>query len=318
MRVSNFNRTIFLILLALPLAACSLSNPSNNPSVPVPKDRVIGDAKFGAYIKGAAWDKSRLYSLEDEVGHTFDIIQWFTSWPAPFEPYLVERVHDIGRIPLITWQSTDISLQDINAGLYDNYIRSWAEGVAATEDDVYIRIFPEMNGNWVSWNGDPEALKQAWKHIVEIFVQTGASNARWVWSPNVTDEPKVPENRMELYYPGDDLVDILALDGFNWGTVRSYTAWKEFETIFTDPYSRITALGKQPVWLTEIASTEHGGDKAEWINTMLESTAFPRVDALIWFNEIKETDWRIESSDDSLEAFRTWFTARKAQLLAAR
>ena len=172
MRVSNFIKMIFSILLALPLAACSLSNPLSPPNTPPtqpPKDKVIGDAQFGAYIKGAAWDKSRLYDLETELGHTFGIIQWFTSWPAPFEDYLVERVHDIDRIPLITWQSTGISLQDINAGLHDSYIRSWAKGVADTKDEVYLRIFPEMNGEWVSWNGDPEALKLAWKRIDHNF-----------------------------------------------------------------------------------------------------------------------------------------------------
>jgi mannan endo-1,4-beta-mannosidase len=311
------NLLIFFVLSLSLLTSCSLERQPQEPNLP-PRPRVVGDAQFGIYIKGAAWDKSILYDLEGEVGHNFNIIQWFTSWPAPFESYLVDRVHAIDRLPLITWQSRDISLQDINAGLHDGYIRSWARGVKNTQDEVYLRPFPEMNGDWVSWNGNPEALKKAWRHIVDIFQKEGADNVRWVWSPNVTDEPKIPENRMELYYPGDDVVDILALDGFNWGTVRSYTAWKEFDTIFTEPYARITALGNQPVWLAEIASTEHGGDKAQWINNMLESTAFPKVDALIWFNEVKETDWRMESSDDSLKAFRTWFISRNQQALAAR
>jgi mannan endo-1,4-beta-mannosidase len=112
---------------------------------------------------------------------------------------------------------------------------------------------------------------------------------------------------MELYYPGERYVDILALDGYNWGTTRPYTAWKDFEAIFQDPYERITALGNQRVWLAEIASTEQGGDKGEWVKGMLSSTAFARIDALVWFNENKETDWRIESSHDSLSAFREWF-----------
>ncbi len=318
---STLIKFLFLTLLIFLLTSCSLSVPSNptpQEPKPLPDQQVIGDAQFGAYIRGAVWEKSLLYKLEGEIGHQFNIIQWFISWPAPFEDHLVDQIHSIGRLPLITWQSRDISLQDINAGVHDSYIRSWARGVKSARDIVYLRPFPEMNGDWVSWNGNPEALIIAWKHIVTIFREEGANNVRWVWSPNVTDEPKIPENRMELYYPGDDVVDVLALDGFNWGTVRSYTAWKEFETIFADPYSRITALGEQPVWLAEIASTEHGGDKAAWIKSMLESTAFPRVDALIWFNEFKETDWRIESSDDSLEAFRTWFTDRKQQALAAR
>jgi beta-mannanase len=307
--------------LAFVLASCSLpSEPlpdTDNPSEPLPNQRTVGDAKFGAYVKGAAWDKDILFALESEVGHQFNIIQWFTSWPAPYEEYLVDRVHDIGRSPLITWQSKDISLQDISSGIHDTYIRSWAQGISNAQGDVYLRPFPEMNGDWVSWNGNPQKLIEAWRHIVTIFRAEGATNVKWVWSPNVTDEPKTLENRMELYYPGDDVVDIMALDGFNWGTVRSYTAWKEFETIFTDPYARISKLGNQPIWLAEIASTEHGGDKAQWVKNMLSTTSFPRVDAIVWFNEIKETDWRIESSDDSLQAFREWYGDRKEHLLAS-
>jgi mannan endo-1,4-beta-mannosidase len=307
---------------ALALASCSLpyqpTPDQENPPEPSPTNRTIGDAKFGAYIKGAAWDKSILYGLEAEVGHQFNIIQWFTSWPAPFEDYLVDRVHSIGRAPLITWQPKDISLQDITSGIHDTYIRSWARGLSKAQGDVYLRPFPEMNGDWVSWNGNPQKLVEAWKYMVDIFRDEGATNVKWVWSPNVTDEPRTPENRMELYYPGDDVVDVMALDGFNWGTVRSYTAWKEFETIFTEPYARISTLGNQPIWLAEIASTEHGGNKAQWVKNMLGSKAFPRVEAIVWFNEVKETDWRIESSDDSLAAFREWFGERNQQALASR
>ena len=37
---------------------------------------------------------------------------------------------------------------------------------------------------------------------------------------------------------------------------------------------------------------------------MLASTAFPRLEAIVWFNQDKEQDWRIDSSDRSLQTFR--------------
>jgi beta-mannanase len=277
---------------------------------------MIGDAKFGVYVKGAVWDKSRLHALEDSVGHEFAIVQWFTSWPAPFETYYVKRLLEAERIPLITWQSSHQSLDSIVAGEHDAYIRSWADAAAALEETIYLRLFPEMNGDWTTWHGEPEKLIKAWQHIVEIFREEKANNVLWVWSPNITDEPSTPSNRMELYYPGNKYVDILGLDGFNWGTSRPWTAWKSFEETFAEAYSRITSLGEQALWLTEIASTEEGGDKAEWVKAMLSSTAFPKVEALIWFNEVKETDWRMESSLASSQAFREWFVRRSDGLLA--
>ncbi len=314
-------QTIFKIVTPLwitLLAACSsIPNHNHAPSQKPPvapelgDSRMIGDAAVGAYIRGAAWNKTILFDLEEAAGHEFAIIQWFTGWPAPYEAKLVSRVHELERLPLITWQSNKQSLKDINAGLYDDYIRSWAQQIAKAQDLVYLRPFPEMNGDWTNWHGDPDKLVTAWQRLVKIFRDEGATQVRWVWSPNVTDEPRTPENRMELYYPGESYVDVLALDGYNWGNTRPWTAWQSFDDIFEEPYKRVSKLGKQPIWIAEVASTEIGGDKAAWIQDMLSSSNFPRVDAVIWFNENKETDWRIESSENSLNAFRQWFDARQ-------
>ncbi|MFO8148654.1 MAG: hypothetical protein R6T93_00005, partial [Trueperaceae bacterium] len=135
---------------------------------------------------------------------------------------------------------------------------------------------------------------------------------RWVFSPNVTDEPRTTDNRMERYYPGDDVVDILALDGYNWGTKRDWSTWTPFQDVFRQGYDRIAALGPQPIWFAEIASAEAGGDKSAWITDMFAtaSDAFPRLEALIWFDEDKEADWRIASRPEVLAAFREALTAQ--------
>jgi Glycosyl hydrolase family 26 len=322
MKQSHLFQFIMISALVFTLAACSGSESlPTTPSTPSKgNEPPLGTAMFGAYIKGAVWNKEILFDLETSLEHEFKILHWFTNWDTPFEGTLVERILELERIPLITWQATNKPLPDISAGRYDSYLRTWAKGVGDVQGEVYIRLFPEMNGNWTSWNGNPEQLVAAWQHIVTLFRQEGATNARWVWSPNAKDEPATANNRMENYYPGEGYVDVLALDGYNWGTTRTYTAWKTFEDIFETPYARVTALGKQPVWLAEIASTEHGGDKATWINEMLNSTAFPRINAVVWFNENKETDWRIESSQQSLLAFRDWFddTPTPSALLASR
>ena len=210
---------------------------------------------------------------------------------------------------MITWQSKRPKLDDIIAGRHDTYIKTWATGLRDLRGEVYLRIFPEMNGDWVSWHGNPEKLKRAWVHIVTLFQAEGASNVKWVWAPNITDWPRTLENRLENYYPGDAYVDIIGLDGYNWGTVRDWSSWTQFEDLFARPYLRVTALSdSRPVWITEIASAERGGDKGEWIDAMLSSNAFPRIEAVVWFNERKEADWRIESSRGSRAAFRNWFS----------
>ena len=314
------NRVRFLLPLALLLALAACATPMT-PEPQSPPE--YATPLMGAFVPTGFWnDLNGFKELEERVGGEFDLGHWYTSWSHAYDPVPVNDLLEHGRIPLVSWQSHVPSVADIAAGLHDDYVRDWARQAAAAPGVLYVRPFPEMNGDWAPWHGDPENLKRAWRRLVTLFKEEGAHNVRWVFSPNVTDEPRTQENRMENYYPGTEYVDVLALDGYNWGSTRPYIGWRSFDEVFATGYERITALGPQPVWIPEVASTEHGGDKAQWITDMLSSTAFGRLEAIIWFNEDKETDWRIESSVASAEAFREWFEWRAAdegqQIMAAR
>ena len=322
-----------LLGVAFVLAACSSPFGSTSPkngsleeagyTTPLPDNsplpqtgEPVGEGYMGAYIPGGAWQPQKIAELEAAVGRELDIVQWFNSWRYDFEARPVEDALLAGRTPLITWQPNTQSLADIANGKHDDYLRTWAVGIrevgrdAAARglaDEVYLRPFPEMNGDWIPWNGDPEGLIAAWRHMVELFAAEGAGNVRWVWSPNITDWPRVEENKLERYYPGGDYVDIIGLDGYNWGDTQVWSTWQSFEAIYTVPYKRVSALGSEPIWLTEIASAESGGNKALWIKEMLDNRAFPRVEAVVWFHERKEADWRANSSKRAAKAFRDWF-----------
>jgi hypothetical protein len=271
-----------------------------------PAERDGGVRLVGAFVPSGVWqDLAVLLELEARVGRPFDVAHWFTSWDHAFDHDPVHALLAAGRVPLISWQPHHQDVRDIAAGRFDDYIRGWARGVRGAPGPVYLRPFPEMNGEWVPWNGDPDGLRAAWTHMTALFAAEGAHNVRWVWSPNVTDEPRTDANRMENYYPGDAHVDVFGLSGYNWGDTRPYIGWRSFAEILSTPYGRLTALGPQPVWMTETASSEEGGDKADWIRDMFATDGFPRLEAIIWFNEAKEADWRLESSSAALDAFAT-------------
>lgn len=271
------------------------------------------DILFGSYVYGGVWGGDEpIIAAETKIGRQFDIVHWFMSWDHVWDPHLAEVAARNGRIPLISWEPIEADMSAVAAGAYDRYIASWAEGVKAFGSLVYLRPMPEMNGDWTPWNGDPDTFKRAWRRMVGIFEQVEADNVRWVWSPNVTDEPATQANRMENYYPGAEYVDVLALDGYNWGTARPWTLWLTFEEVFAQGYQRLEALGDQPIWFAEVATTEEGGDKATWIREMLVSTTFQRLGAIVWFHESKESDWRMDSSERALDAFREAFEALPA------
>lgn len=279
------------------------------PSEPLPRPTADSQPMFGAFTYGGVWQGMEpVHQLEDLLGRHLDIVHWFMNWDTPYDVKLVESASADGRIPLITWQPHHQSVTDIAAGRYDGTIRAFADGVRSTPGLVYVRPFPEMNGSWEPWNGQPTIFVKAWRHMVAVFRTEGASNVRWVWSPNVSDQPHTPTNAMERYYPGSAYVDVLALDGYNWGTTQSWSTWKSFDAIFARPYSRVAALGPQPVWVAEVASTGVGGNKATWVASMLASKAFPRIQALVWFNQNNDMDWRLDNSLAVVQTLRAHLT----------
>ena len=106
------------------------------------------------------------------------------------------------------------------------------------------------------------------------------------------------------YYPGSDVVDVLALDGYNWGALD---VWQTYSQVFGPSYDALANLDPvKPVMIAETASAESGGDKAAWITSAFTrevATRTPRVAVVVWFDVNKETDWRVESSATGLSAY---------------
>ncbi|HEX6555930.1 MAG TPA: glycosyl hydrolase [Ktedonobacteraceae bacterium] len=298
--------SLVLICLLVPFATLSSSSP---PIV------------FGAYIWGAPQDPAKIDEFTRMVGRLPAIIMWYQDWVHPgekeFDPILMNAVVTRGAIPMVTWEPWNdragsfqpaYSLRAIIAGAHDTYIRQWAHDAHTWGRPFYLRFAHEMNGNWFPWspgiNGNSLAeYVVAWRHVVNIFREEGATNVQWVWSPNVTYPGITPFARL---YPGDNYVDWVGLDGYNGGPALSQP-WQSFSQIFLPSYEMLVTMTNRPMMIAETASAEIGGNKAAWIKQSLLvdlPSEFPRIRAVIWFNENKETDWRVNSSLQSLTAYR--------------
>lgn len=230
-----------------------------------------------------------------------------------------------GAVPLITWEpwawgggttQPAYALDRITAGDFDARITQWGQALAAWGYPVQLRFAHEMNGDWYPWaesvNGNQTGdYVQAWRHVHDVVAATGASNVSWVWSPNV---PYGGSTDLAGLFPGIDYVDIVALDGYNWGTSASWSGWISPRDLFAPGIAQLRALAPgRPILIAETASSEAGGSKATW-NTDLVSylSAQPDVMGFVWFHIQKEADWRINSSDASAAAFKSALAARRA------
>jgi len=284
--------------------------------------------KFGIYRLHEPLEENDLARIEDTYGTAIDIVSVYRAWNlCSIEDDLswLDRLKSSTRDVLLTWEpwilpmdaerpydQPDFALKNIIAGRYDDYVRSFARELSSFPRTIFLRVMHEMNGNWYPWCGTVNGNSQgdfiaAWNHIRDLVNGEAPIRIQWVWSPYARSYPLAPQNRMECYFPGDELIDWVAIDGYNWGHDREWASWQSFEEIFSDAYNTLIALSRCPIMIGEIASTGTGGNKALWITDALRGihTKFPRIQALIWFDVRKECDWRITSSLESLEAFRS-------------
>lgn len=256
------------------------------------------------------------------VGEQPSLILSYKDFQQPAPVAELDAATVRGAIPIVSWEpwaagggtvQPAYTLAAIAAGNFDAYIRQWGAGLAAWGKPVMLRFAHEMNGDWYPWcetiNGNqPGDYIRAWQHVHDVVSAAGAFNVTWVWAPNAGGP-----GDMAAMYPGDGYVDVLGLDAYNWGTTRSWSSWQSPDAVYGYwlDQLRVTAPGKQII-LTETASTETGGSKADWNTSLVPYlSGQPDVTGFIWFNLNKETDWRIESSTASSSAFAAALAARR-------
>ena len=258
--------------------------------------------QLGVYTPGAPADAKALSDYTAMVGRKPDIVMSYRDFDLPLlYSNEVSNLRAGGQTPLISWEPYH-SLSDIASGDYDGYLHEQAKVAKAWGSTLLLRFGHEMNGTWYSWAGSPESFVAAWRHVVSVFQADGVTNVKWVWSPNIQEGTKYP---ISPYFPGDSWVDYVGLDGYNWGTAGDQ--WQSLQEVFAPSYAIVTQLSTKPVIITETSSSETGGDKAAWIRSGFMSAipqSFPRVSAVVWFNRAQEDDWRINSSQASLDAYR--------------
>jgi Glycosyl hydrolase family 26 len=302
-------KNLAAVATVLATAALLAGAPAGASAAPIKLG--VYDASQGQV--GAPEDASVLDSYAQMVGRKPDIVMDYSNITDPLLTKTeVSNLSARGETPLVTWQlfksgwgGSTIPLSEIAAGKYDSYLRSAATAAKGMPfGEILIRFAHEMNGDWYGWSGDPSNYVAAWRHVVTVFRQEGANNVKFVWAPNV-DNGSYP---FAAYFPGDSYVDYVGLDGYNWGTAGvGVNKWQTLSQVFSSSYQQLTQMSSRPVMITETSSSEIGGSKAAWIREGFLKTIpqqFPRVAAVIWFDRNQEEDWRIDSSQSSLAAYR--------------
>jgi len=250
---------------------------------------------------------------------------FYLQWPSQpengaFPSEALRSIEASGALPIVTWEpmfldseghECMITADSIIGGKYASYLLRFARESRRFGKPYLIRFAHEMNLARYHWGVSaqgfgPESAEKyrgMFRHVVEVFHAQGANNVGWVFCPNADSVPATVWNQIASYYPGNDVVDIVGLDGYNWGTTQTRATngwdsqWRSFESIFTAPLQELKQVASdKPAAVFETSSASEGGNKEEWVLAAVDSAKSLGLTALVWFELNKETDWRLQTN----------------------
>jgi hypothetical protein len=323
--------------IASVLAASLLFVPSAAAAGKRPPASLYWGAQIGDQMTGEAapWDMVPVHRFERITGKGLSLIEFASPFAectdagctmTKFPQTPLENVRAYGAIPVFSWNSTSsppsvdqpaFSLSVLLSGAFDSYIREFAIKAKEWGHPFFLRFDWEMNGFWFPWsegvNGNTDGqYVAAWRHVHDIFDSVGANNVSWIWCPNVDlFNSLTPLGEL---YPGNAYVDWTALDGFNWGHRAGSPGWQSFNQVFHRTYKRIVnkVAPSKPMMLTEVASTDKGGNKPAWIKDMLVKIRhrYRKIRGVIYYDvDDRGTNWPIEKRKQDGNAFKSGIRA---------
>ncbi len=140
---------------------------------------------------------------------------------------------------------------------------------------IIFRPWHENNGGWFWWGAKqctPREYHALWCMLQDYLLSEGFDNLVWAWSPNlgITEKQTAAEdsslfthNSSLITYPGDNRVDIVGVDAYQWGTeqdfIRDINADLTTLTAFCEKHHKLLALTEcglknlpDPTWWTRV------------------------------------------------------------------
>lgn len=299
---------------------------------------------ISTYYGNQGWAMDEIQRLEAWQARKNAVVLLYTSW-NPDQHFILfhhqlPNIWNNGNVPLITWEPSNPSHAEspddiealIAAGEYDAYITEWAtdlkvflaggDGVFGNDDDrrAYLSLGHEMNGVWYPWSGAPAQYIAMWQRVHDRFAVLGIDehHLQWIWTVNNVD---IGAFTAEEYYPGNDYVDWVGINGYNWGRTPAASNWFEPARVYGDMLMRMRALSdNKPVAFTEVGVATDGSAEALagkniWITQLYTYVRQQGIGLVNWFNEDKSGyDWQMFEGlygTDSLPSGEQAFPAYK-------
>lgn len=240
---------------------------------------------------------SAVVDMENRLGHHLSIITHYYSFYTPLDDAVLASDKANNRIPIITLTSGG-NADAILSHIRDSVIIAQAQNLVKFGKPIFLRYFSEMNRHGINDNHDkdlgyvanesPEIEKlrgekyiALWRYVHDIFKAHHATNVAWVWSPSDAGGKIV--DYAKNYYPGDDYVDWIALNGYNEHAEKVTSFTQKYADYFNYWFSH-----NKPEMMTETGSPTNMQAQVNWITLAHQNiqTQIPGLKAFNYFNSI--------------------------------
>jgi plastocyanin len=301
-----------LRLIAVGIVACvSAATPIGTSAATAPPLPDRG-ALFGAHVpvhaRTASTRPAAIAGFEQLIGRPAAIDRQYYLWDQPWPTLDDVASRDAGRLLFLSWNAkrTNKTLAPwatIASGSLDAVIDARAADVAAFDAPVIVSFNHEPENDAAA--GSPADYVAAFRHVRERFIAVGATNAIFAWTVMAWSFRK---GTSAAYYPGDDAVDVIAGDGYNWyGCSNPTGPWRSFTEVFSAWHAWGAARGK-PMIIAEWGTGEDRavpGRKATWIDlAATQLKLWPDIVGVAYFHHDRGCARWVDSSTSSLDAFR--------------
>lgn len=219
------------------------------------------------------------------------------------------------------------TLEEVASGAHDEVFEKIARHlVDAGRGDSYVRLGWEANGTWSPWGATAEtapAYREAYRQVVTVMRRT-APDLRFVFDITCGTSLTGSEDRMASFtapYPGDDVVDVIGCDIYDWHQTKAETPEEWAEDVLApddspglDDLARFGRERNKPIavpeWGLAAVAQDGNGDNPFYVEQMFawfEAHA-EQLEYEAYFDENSSTVhsslWQTERNPKSAAAYR--------------
>ncbi len=250
---------------------------------------------------GIAVPEARIASIEaieTEVEHRLHLVRVFLRWDDTITDTDIGAIQRGGRAvhlsvrPVrsdgspIPW--ADIAAAQPGSTLHEE-MTAWADAIVLLGPDLRFTFNHEPETFESEQNGDALEYRAAWRAMVGLIRSRGGEKVSMVWTVGVD---VLSSANGERWYPGDDVVDVVGADLYNWFTCQGTDRpWRSFEALLEPAIAFAEERGK-PLALPEFASAADPDDesrRAGWMDAAVDhllqlSTEGVDIEFVAWFD----------------------------------